>query len=186
MVKDAAVPLKTVADSSLVAAKVAAIPSIMTPVSISAPFSLDSDAKNIVIIPMSSGNLPLHGTREFVSMARSLSLRESIILHPTTADALHPSPMHMVRACLPHALHPLKHLSRLNATRGKNPQSSRRVNIGKKIAIGGSITETTQARTLYIPYTVISQNSAESPISASPLKKGSSRASSLLLRNSDG
>ena len=34
---------------------------------------------------------------------------------------------------------------------GKYPESSNRVNIGKKIIIGGNITDTTQAKVLYIP-----------------------------------
>lgn len=44
-----------------------------------------------------------------------------------------------------------KKLSRLKATRGKYPRSSSRVNKGKKMAIGGSITDTTHAKVLYIP-----------------------------------
>ena len=37
----------------------------------------------------------------------------------------------------------LKYLSKLKAIRGKYPKSSSKVNIGKNIAIGGSITEIT-------------------------------------------
>ena len=54
------------------------------------------------------------------------------------------TPMHMVSACLPEVHAHLKHLSKLKAIRGKNPKSSKIVNNGKKIAIGGSITEITQ------------------------------------------
>lgn len=63
---------------------------------------------------------------------------------------------HMVSACFPHAPQRRKCLSRLKATRGRYPESSRRVNNGKNIAIGGSITDTTQARTLYMPFISIS------------------------------
>ena len=45
----------------------------------------------------------------------------------------------------------LKNLSRLNAIRGKKPKSSKSVNNGKNIAIGGSITATIQVKVLYIP-----------------------------------
>ena len=94
------------------------------------------------------GNLPLQGIKTFVSMAMSRSLGESIILHPVTPAALHPSPIAMVRACLPQALALLKNLSRLKAALGRYPTSSSRVKSGKKIAIGGSITEVTQLSTL--------------------------------------
>ena len=45
----------------------------------------------------------------------------------------------------------LKYLSKLNAIRGKNPTSSNKVNNGKNIAIGGSITAIIQVNVLYIP-----------------------------------
>ena len=51
------------------------------------------------------GNLPLHGERELVITAIASSLGESIILAPVTPTALHPSPIHVVSACLPQALH---------------------------------------------------------------------------------
>ena len=107
--------------------------------------------KNIVIIAISIGNLPLQGTKLFVIIPISLSLGESIILHPTIPAALHPKPIHIVKACFPQALHFLKKLSKLKAILGRYPKSSRRVNKGKNIAIGGSITDTTQANVLYIP-----------------------------------
>ena len=59
----------------------------------------------------------------------------------------------MVRLCLPQAWQDLKNLSRLNATRGKYPTSSNKVNNGKKIAIGGSMTEITQPKVRNIPST---------------------------------
>lgn len=52
--------------------------------------------------------------------------------------------MHMVSACLPEVHAHLKHLSKLKAILGKKPKSSKIVNNGKNIAIGGNITETTQ------------------------------------------
>ena len=56
------------------------------------------------ITAVNMGNLPLQGTKLLVSMAISLSLGDSIILHPMTPAALQPKPMHMVSACLPCAL----------------------------------------------------------------------------------
>ncbi len=76
-------------------------------------------AKNMVIIAIRVGNLPLHGTKLFVSMAISLSRGESIMRQPITPQALQPNPMHMVSACLPCAQAFLKKLSILNATRGR-------------------------------------------------------------------
>ena len=57
----------------------------------------------------------------------------------------------IVRLCFPCAPHFEKNLSRLNAIRGRNPESSIRENRGKNIAIGGSITETTHVRVVYTP-----------------------------------
>ena len=59
------------------------------------------NTKNIVIIAIIIGNLPLHGINELVNIANNLSLLLSIILLPTTAHALHPNPEHIVSACLP-------------------------------------------------------------------------------------
>ncbi len=70
---------------------------------------------------------------------------------PITPQALQPKPMHIVRLCLPCAQDLRKKLSRLKATLGRYPRSSSRVNKGKKIAIGGSMTETTHARVRYTP-----------------------------------
>ena len=58
-------------------------------------------AKNIDEIVIKKGKRPLHGTKLFVSTAISLSLGESIILQPITPHALHPKPIHIVRACFP-------------------------------------------------------------------------------------
>ena len=60
---------------------------------------------------------------------------------------------HMVRHCFPQAWHFLKAQSILKAALGRYPKSSRRVNKGKKIAIGGSITDTIQATERYTPNT---------------------------------
>ena len=57
--------------------------------------------KNIVMIAINVGNLPLHGTKLFVRIAMRRSRGESIIRHPITPHALHPKPIHMVSACLP-------------------------------------------------------------------------------------
>ena len=108
----------------------------------------DETTANIVKTEISSGNRPLHGTKEFVKIAISFSLRDEIIRHPVTPTALQPNPIHIVRACFPHAPHFRKQLSRLKATRGRYPKSSSNVKRGKKIAIGGSITETTHESTL--------------------------------------
>lgn len=62
---------------------------------------IDEDAKNIVISVIIVGNLPLHGMKLLVSIAISLSLFESIILAPTTPQALHPNPIHIVKDCFP-------------------------------------------------------------------------------------
>ena len=104
-----------------------------------------------MIIAIRVGNLPLQGTKLFVNIAINRSRGESIILQPITPQALHPNPMHMVKDCLPCAQAFLKNLSILNATLGKYPESSSKVNNGKNIAIGGSITDTTHASVLYTP-----------------------------------
>ncbi len=49
--------------------------------------------------------------------------------------------LHMVRACLPQVRALQNAWSRLKATRGKYPTSSKSVKMGKKIAIGGNMTE---------------------------------------------
>ena len=101
---------------------------------------LIAEVKNIVDIAIKVGKRPLQGTNVFVSIAISLSLGESIILHPITPQALHPKPIHIVIACFPLQQHFLKNPSILKAILGKYPKSSIKVNNGKNIAIGGSIT----------------------------------------------
>ena len=78
-----------------------------------------------------------------------------MILHPVTPQALQPIPIAIVRLCLPWVPHLAKNLSRLNAILGRYPESSISENRGKKIAIGGSITETTQLRVVYTPSIII-------------------------------
>ena len=58
----------------------------------------------IIAIVIRNGNLPLHGTKLLVRIAINLSLGESIILAPVTPTALHPNPIHIVRACFPQDL----------------------------------------------------------------------------------
>lgn len=58
---------------------------------------------------------------------------------------------HMVRHCFPQARQRLKAQSMLKAARGRYPKSSRSVNSGKKMAIGGSMTDTIQAVERYMP-----------------------------------
>ena len=56
---------------------------------------VDDPKKNMVIIEIKVGNLPLQGTKLLVRMAMSLSRSESMIRQPITPAALHPKPMHM-------------------------------------------------------------------------------------------
>ena len=86
--------------------KVINIPNKIIPSNIKTPYTEDNKppvvpTKNIVIIDISIGNLPLQGIKEFVIIAISLSRGESIILHPVTPQALHPIPIAIVRHCLP-------------------------------------------------------------------------------------
>ena len=59
--------------------------------------------QNIVINAINVGKRPLQGVKLFVNIAISLSRGESIILQPIIPAALHPNPIHVVRACFPHA-----------------------------------------------------------------------------------
>lgn len=86
----------------------------------------------------------MQGTKLLVKIAIKRSRGESIILQPTTPAALQPKPIHIVNACFPEVQHFLKHLSKLKAILGKYPKSSKNVNNGKNIAIGGNITAITQ------------------------------------------
>ncbi len=97
------------------------------------------------------GQRPLQREKLLVMIAINLSRGLSMTRVATTPAALHPKPMHIVRACFPWAPTLRNMPSRLKATRGRYPKSSSRVNRGKKIAIGGSITLTTQAVARYTP-----------------------------------
>ena len=103
-------------------------------------------AKNMSSNAMIVGNRPLHGIKLFVRIAISRSFGDSMILQPVTPQALQPRPIAIARLCFPCAPHFEKYLSRLNAILGRYPESSTSENNGKNIAIGGSITDTTQDR----------------------------------------
>ena len=155
-VYDDGTPFSIVDESAFVTKNVTKIPRMITKVSNKddsrfPPSLIENPMISIEISVIMVGNLPLHGTKLFVSIASSFSRGESIILHPTTPAALQPNPIHIVSACFPQALQHLNGLSRLNAIRGKNPKSSNRVKRGKNIAIGGNITDTTHATVLNIP-----------------------------------
>ena len=92
---------KIVFDNILDIARVKIIPNKITNITdivaiIDAPIPCIVPVIKIVAIVIRNGNLPLHGTKLFVSIAINLSLGESIILHPVTPQALQPNPMHMV------------------------------------------------------------------------------------------
>ncbi|MCQ2434763.1 MAG: hypothetical protein MJ062_05960 [Oscillospiraceae bacterium] len=78
-------------------------------------------------------------------MAISRSRRLSIIRLSVTPTALQPKPIAIVSDCFPQARQEAKQRSVFIAMRGKIPASSMSVNSGKKIAIGGSMTEITHA-----------------------------------------
>ena len=92
--------------------------------------------KNMDIIAIRVGNRPLQGTKLLVIIAMSRSRGELMMRQLIMPAALQPKPIVIVRACFPQAQHFLKYLSRLKATRGKNPTSSSSVNRGKKRAMG--------------------------------------------------
>ena len=101
-------PFKTVCDNTFDIKKVINILRRITPPKIITPITEEnipmiSPMKNMDIIEMIVGNLPLQGIKLFVRMASSLSRGESMILAPVTPQALQPIPIHIVNACLPHA-----------------------------------------------------------------------------------
>ena len=109
-VNDEGVPLRNVFESSLDITRVTPTLKIMIAVKINAALTdfmtPESEAtKNIEIIAIMVGNLPLHGTKQFVRIAIRRSLGESMILQPTIPAALQPKPIAMHRLCLPQALH---------------------------------------------------------------------------------
>ena len=120
---DDELPFKIVFDKNFETTKVMNMLKMIKQVKIKADSNPDPltpfCTKNIDIMAIKRGNLPLHGVNEFVNIAISLSLAESIILAPSTPTALHPKPKQTVRACFPQADTFLKYLSRLNATLGR-------------------------------------------------------------------
>ena len=111
--KDEGLPFKIVTDNSFDTRKVIKTAIVTIRVRITAPRSdwYSSGAGAIikrVISVVRAGNLPLHGTRQLVRIAMSLSLGESMILHPVTPAALQPNPIHMEYACFPQDEHFLK------------------------------------------------------------------------------
>ena len=98
-IKEDGIPFKRVCESILDTRNVRSIPNIITAVKISMDIILlpkiIPPVKNMVIIAIKVGNLPLHGMKLLVMIAISRSLLESIILAPVTPTALHPNPMQM-------------------------------------------------------------------------------------------
>ena len=99
--KEEGIPLSQVTDKSHDIKSVMAIPKSITAKRMSAdkidwqnPLA-SAPVKNIVIMLISVGKRPLHGTKVFVSMAISRSRGESIMRHPVTPHALQPNPIHM-------------------------------------------------------------------------------------------
>ena len=122
--KEEGSPLSRVLESIQETAKVIRIPNKITKVSMASLSRLffrpiPKPTKNMVISERMVGKRPLQGTRELVSMAIRRSRLESMMRQPMTPAALHPNPMHIVRACFPQAQHFLKCRSRLNATLGR-------------------------------------------------------------------
>ena len=163
------IPFKMVLDKSHEATSVMKTPTITTQVKLIAAsrnvLALDwvVPTMNRVIRLIIAGKRPLHGTIVLVKMAIIRSRSESIIRHPTTPAALHPSPMQSVNTCLPHVRALQNTWSRLNAMRGKYPMSSKQVKRGKKIAIGGSMTDTTDASTFHPPSISMARSHSGAP-----------------------
>ena len=99
--KEEGIPFNTVMDRALETTKVMHTPRTMNKVrsradSMESKAPPDTPTKNMEIMAMRVGNLPLHGTKLLVIMAMSRSLGESMMRQPTMPAALHPNPMHMV------------------------------------------------------------------------------------------
>ena len=117
-------PRSTVRESSHEAASIVAMPSTAMPTTAAAETSparwagarapMKMDATRICV-----GQRPLHSEKLLVMMAMSRSRGLSMMRVDTTPAALHPKPMHIVRACLPWAPARRNSESRLNATRGR-------------------------------------------------------------------
>lgn len=99
-VKDDGSPFNIVFESIFETNNVNKIPNKTTSITITAATNPENIPAiepeiNIVATVIKNGNLPLQGTKQFVSIAINFSLGEFIILVPTTAAALQPNPMHM-------------------------------------------------------------------------------------------
>ena len=86
-----ALPRSKEFDNKREAKSVAATPATITAVRIRDEPSADA-AKNMVIMLIIAGNLPLHGTRLFVIIAIRRSRGLSIIRQPVTPTAVQPNP----------------------------------------------------------------------------------------------
>lgn len=99
--KEEGIPFNTVMERALETTKVMHTPRTMNRVrsradSMESKAPPDTPTKNMEMMAMRVGNLPLHGTKLLVIMAMSRSLGESMMRQPTMPAALHPNPIHMV------------------------------------------------------------------------------------------
>lgn len=99
--KEEGIPFNTVMERTLETAKVMHTPRTMNRVrsradSMESKAPPDTPTKNMEIMAIRVGNLPLQGTKLLVIMAMSRSLGESMMRQPTMPAALHPNPIHMV------------------------------------------------------------------------------------------
>ena len=99
--KEEGIPFNTVMERTLETAKVMHTPRTMNRVrsradSMESKAPPDTPTKNMEIMAIRVGNLPLQGTKLLVIMAISRSLGESMMRQPTMPAALHPNPIHMV------------------------------------------------------------------------------------------
>ena len=106
--KEEGIPCNIVAERSLEISKVMQVATTKVHSKSSADMAgwrgaAANPAKKTVIMAISVGKRPLQGTKLFVRIAIIRSRGESIIRQPTTPAALQPSPIDIVRACLPHA-----------------------------------------------------------------------------------
>ena len=119
-------------------------------------------------------------------MAHARSRRDSMMRQPVTPQALQPMPMHIVSACLPQLCERRKQRSTLNASRGRKPTSSSSVNSGKKMAIGGSITATTQPVVRKAPSASSARSGSGAPRAFSSDESSPSRKVNSRMRSCEG
>lgn len=93
--------MRTVADKSLEQASVTRTASnsnaVRSRADTTEPSTPPDTTKNNEIKAINVGKRPLQGTKELVRIAINRSRLESMIRHPTTPAALHPSPIHRKR-----------------------------------------------------------------------------------------